>query len=65
MFIKYVITNEILNSLQLKKKRVLADISSKNVKSDKRIKGNKSNVLNVDCKIIIKSPQSLENVQNR
>ena len=65
MFIKCVMTNEMLNSLQLKKKRDLADISSEDAKADKRFKGNKSNVLNVDCKIIIKYPQSLDNVQKQ
>ena len=52
MFIKCVMTIEMLDLLKLNKKRDLADISS-----------NKSNVLNVDGKIIIKFPKSLDNVQ--
>ena len=56
------ITNEMVNSLQLNKKRDLADNSSEDIKSDKRFKINKLNVLNVDYKNITKSPQSLDNV---
>ena len=51
-----------LNSLQLKKKRDFADNSSEDVTSDKRFIGSKSNMLNDNCKIIIKSTQSLDNV---
>ena len=63
MFIKCVMTIEMLDLLKLNKKRDLADISSEDIKSDKRFKGNKSNMLNVDGKIIIKFPKSLDNVQ--
>ena len=55
-------TNEMSNSLQLNKKRDSADNSFEDVKSDKRFKGNKSNVANDDCKDIIKSTQSLDNI---
>ena len=59
-------SNDMLNSLKLNKKRILAEILSEDVKSDKRIKGDKSNVLNVDGKIIVdKFPKSLDNVQNK
>ena len=64
MFIEYVMTNEMLNSLQLNKKRDFADNSSEDDKSEKRCKDNKSNVLNDDYKIIIKSTQSLDNEVN-
>ena len=56
------ITNEMVNSLQLNKKRDLADNSSEDIKSDKRFKINKLNVLNVDYKNVTKSHQSLYNV---
>ena len=65
MFIKCVMTNEILNSLQLNEKRDFADNSSEDVKYDKRFKGNKSNVLNDNCKDIIKSTQYLDNVPKK
>ena len=65
MFIKCVMTNEMLNSLKNNQKKDLADISSKDVKSDKRFKGNKSNVLNVDGKIIIKFPKLLTMFKHR
>ena len=55
-----------LISLKLNKKRILAEILSEVVKSDKGIKGDKSNVLNVDGKIIVdKFLKSLDNVQNK
>ena len=41
IFIKFVMTNEMLNWLQLNKKRDITEISSKNVKPDKRFKGKK------------------------
>ena len=50
IFIKCVMINDMLNSLKLNKRRDLDEISSEDVKSDKRFKGNKSNVLNVDIK---------------
>ena len=62
IFIKCVISSVILNSLQLNTTRDFADNSSEDVKSDKRFKVGHSNVLNDDCKIIIKSTQSLDNI---
>ena len=50
------------NSLQLKKKRPVYDNSFKDVKSDKTFKDNKSNVTNGECKYIIKSTQSLDDI---
>ena len=65
MFLKYVMSNDFLNSLKLNKKRDLAEISSEDVKYDKRFKGNKSNVLNVEGKIVVKFPKSHDNVQKQ
>ena len=62
MFMKCVMTNKILNSLQLNKKSDFSDNSFEDVKSDKRFKGSKSNMMNDDCKDIFKSTQSLDNV---
>ena len=59
-------SNDLLNSLKFNKKRDLTEISSEDVKSDKSIKGNKLNALNVDGTIIvIKFPKSLDNVQKQ
>ena len=58
-------THEILNSLKINQKKDLADISSKDVKSDKRFKGNKSNVLNIVRKIFIKFSKLLTMFKNR
>ena len=55
-------SNDLLNSLKFNKKRDLTEISSEDVKSDKSIKGNKLNVMNDDCKDIIKSTQSLDDI---
>ena len=54
-----------MNSLIFNKKRDLAEISSEDIKYDKIFKGNKLNVLNVDGKVIVKFPQSLDNVQKQ
>ena len=62
MLMKYVLTNDMSNSLQLNKKRDFADNSFENIKSNKRFKVNKSNVMNDDCKDIIKSTQFLDNI---
>ena len=62
MLMKYVMTNEMSNLLQLNKKRDFADNSFEDVKSDKIFKGNKSNVANDGCKDIIKSTQFLDNI---
>ena len=55
-------TNDMSNSLQLNKKRDSADNPFEDVKSNKRFKVNKSNVMNDDCKYIIKSTQFLINI---
>ena len=44
-FFKYDITNDTLNSSKWNHKRVLAEISSEEIRSDKRIKGDNLNVL--------------------
>ena len=65
MFLKYIMSNDMLNSLKLNKKIKLAKISSEDVKYDKRFKINNSNVLNVNGKIIVQFPKYLDYVQNR
>ena len=62
MFFECVMSNDMLNSLKLNKKKDIGAILSEDIKSDKRFKINKLNVLNVDYKNITKSPQSLDNV---
>ena len=53
-----------LNSLKVNKKRVLAKISSEDVRSDKMIKGDNSNALDVDGKVIddtfLKPPDNVQ-----
>ena len=63
MFFECVMSNDMLNSLKLNKKKDIGAILSEDIKSDKRFKGNTSNVLNVDGKIIVKFPKPLDNVQ--
>ena len=65
MFFECVMSNDMLNSLKLNKKKDIGAILSKDIKSDKIFKGNTSNVLNVDGKIIVKFPKPLDNVQKQ
>ena len=62
ILMKFIITDVMSNSIQLNKKRPVGDNSFEDVKSDKIFKGNKSNVMNDECKDIIKSTQSLDNI---
>ena len=55
-----------LNSLNLNKKRVFAEISSEDIRYDERIKCDNWNMLNVDGKSIYdKFPKSLDIVQKQ
>ena len=55
MLMKCLMTDVMSSSIQLNKKKPFGDNLFEDVKSDNRFKGNKSNVMNDECKDIIKS----------
>ena len=59
---KGLVADIISNSQELNKKRPVCDNSFEDVKSDKRSKGNKSNVINDECKDIVKCTQYLDDI---